>query len=211
MDRNPGLRGGPIKAVIFDYGNVLCRLDRPAVERAFASRCPLRPEEVAEKIWSYEIVLDAETGRIDSRTHYELIRDAIGAEASWTYAEFERDYMACLRPNPDGVAALLAAAKAGLRTFVLSNTSFLHSRAIFLDETLATVPEIHALSFKIGFMKPDPRIWRWLLDRAGLEARECVYVDDVQAYCDAAARLGMRAIRYDLREENLSRKLDAAL
>jgi len=205
------ISGRPFQAVIFDFGNVLSVLDRPAVEKAFAAHCRLAPEEIGTRIWSEDILVAAETGTIDSHRHFELVRSAIDAEGSWSYDEFQREYMLCLLPNPDGAAALAGVAEAGLRTFVLSNTSFLHARAIFLDETLATVPELHALSYKVGIMKPDPRIWLWLLERAGLDAEDCIYVDDIPEYCRAAADLGMKAIPYDLRKENLLRKLKAAL
>jgi putative hydrolase of the HAD superfamily len=200
-----------IQAIIFDYGNVLCTLDRPAVERAFAAHCALSPDEIGRRIWSEDIILPAETGKIEAREHYERVRKALDAQASWTFDDFQRDYMLCLLPNQDGAAALRGAAEAGLRTFVLSNTSFLHSRAIFLDETLATVPEIHALSYKVGFMKPDPRIWLWLLERAGLRAEQCLYIDDIEAYCAAARSLGMTAIRYDVGRDRLLPLLLAAL
>ena len=203
--------GRAVKAVIFDYGNVLCRLDRPAVDRSFAARCGLTPEEAGARIWGGDLERELETGAIDSREHFERLRLALGAQASWRYEEFAEEYMACLLPHPEGEAALVAAARSGLRTFILSNTSFLHSRAIFQNETLATIPEIYALSYKLGFMKPDPRCWLWLLERASLRPEECLYVDDVEAYCEAAEKLSLRALRYDYRSENLLQKLRAAL
>ncbi len=211
MDEADRGSGAAVKAVIFDFGNVLCRLDRPAGNRAIASHCGLSPEEVDARIWGGDIERDAETGKIDSRTHFERVREALGAEASWSYGDFEREYMACLLPHPDGEAALAGVAKAGLRTFILSNTSFLHSRWIFLNEALATIPELYALSYKIGFMKPDPRCWLWILERAGLKPQECLYVDDVEAYCDAASALGLHSIQYDHKSENLLHKLLAVL
>jgi putative hydrolase of the HAD superfamily len=203
--------GKAIKAIIFDYGNVLCRLDRAAVNRAIAAHCPLSAEEVGDMLWNGDMEREAETGRIDSRAQFERVSATIGADPSWTYEAFALEYMTCLLPNPDGEAALVGVSKAGFRTFVLSNTSFLHSRAIFRNETLATIPELFALSFKLGFMKPDPRCWLWILERARLNADECIYVDDVEVYCAAAATLGLHAIRYDYAAENLLQKIEAAL
>jgi FMN phosphatase YigB (HAD superfamily) len=204
-------RGDAIKAVIFDYGNVLCRLDRLAVDLSFSARCALTPKEVGERLWYGDLERDAETGRIDSRAQFLRAKKAIGADESWGYEDFARDYMACVLPNPDGLAALVGADRLGLRTFVLSNTSFLHSRSIFLDEALATIPELYALSYKLGFMKPDPRCWLWILERASLRAEECVYVDDIAEYCAAAAGLGLIPLQYDYKTENLLHKLEAVL
>ena len=108
-------------------------------------------------------------------------------------------------------AALLGARALGLRCFILSNTSFLHSRAIFTNEVCCTVPELHALSFKLGWMKPDPRCWTWLLERAGLPAGDCLYVDDVAEYCGVAAGLGFRTLHYEIGAMNLLQAIAAVL
>jgi 2-haloacid dehalogenase len=52
------------------------------------------------------------------------------------------------------------------------------------------------VSGEIGLIKPDPAIFRHLLQRFGLQARECVFVDDVEANVCAARTVGMRGIRY---------------
>lgn len=45
-------------------------------------------------------------------------------------------------------------------------------------------------------VKPDPAIYRLLLDRYGLAARDCVFIDDRADNVAAARSVGMRAIRY---------------
>lgn len=45
--------------------------------------------------------------------------------------------------------------------------------------------------------KPDPEIYRILLDRYRLNPAECVFIDDNQENVDAALRLGINAIRFD--------------
>ena len=45
-------------------------------------------------------------------------------------------------------------------------------------------------------IKPDPRIFRLLLDRYGIEAAHAVFIDDVAANANAAAALGLRGIHF---------------
>ena len=187
-----------IQAIVFDYGNVLCRIDRPACNRALAAHSRLSAEEVGRRVWGGDIELDAETGKIDSREHFRRIKAAIGGSDDWTYEGFAAEYMRAIQPCPEGEAALLGAKRLGLRCFILSNTSFLHARSIFSNETFCTAPELHALSFKLGWMKPDPRCWAWLLERAGLRAGNCIYVDDVPANCATAESLGFCTIHYEI-------------
>lgn len=187
-----------IKAIIFDYGNVLCRVDRSVCNRMLAAHSRLGAEEVGLRVWGGDIERDAETGRIDSRAHFQRIKAAIGGEDGWTYERFAEEYMSAIQPRQEGEELLLGARTLGLRCFILSNTSFLHARSIFANEVFCTVPEFHALSFKLGWMKPDPRCWDWILERTGLQAGECLYVDDVAANCAAAEALGFRAVRYEI-------------
>jgi 2-haloacid dehalogenase len=47
-----------------------------------------------------------------------------------------------------------------------------------------------------GLIKPDPAIYRLFLDRYGLTAQACVFIDDSEANVDGARAVGMQAIHY---------------
>ncbi len=198
-----------IKAVAFDLGNVLCKLDRDSCNAALAVHSPLSTDEVGKLLWGGELEHDSETGRNDSHEYFRRIKEVIRGDQSWQYEEFCEEYMNALVPHPPGEQAVIRARELGLRVFILSNTSFLHSRFIFSREILATIPELYAFSYKVGVMKPDPAIWLWLLQRSGLAAEECLYFDDVPAYCKMGASLGFQASMHDLARGNLVKELEA--
>jgi epoxide hydrolase-like predicted phosphatase len=52
------------------------------------------------------------------------------------------------------------------------------------------------VSAEIGMVKPDPAVYRYLVERFGLEAPSCLFVDDVEANVAAASSIGMQAVRY---------------
>jgi HAD superfamily hydrolase (TIGR01509 family) len=52
------------------------------------------------------------------------------------------------------------------------------------------------LSYEIGSVKPDPRMYEVIAQRLGVERHECVMIDDKQRYCDGAVEAGMIAVRY---------------
>ncbi|WP_160050203.1 HAD family phosphatase [Nocardiopsis sp. FR4] len=65
----------------------------------------------------------------------------------------------------------------------------------------ATIPaddlfEVVVNSAHEGVRKPDPEIYRRLLDRLGLPAERCLFVDDLEANLEPAARLGMATVRF---------------
>ena len=49
----------------------------------------------------------------------------------------------------------------------------------------------------VGMRKPDPEIYELTLARLdGIDAAECLFVDDAEVNCEAAAALGIRAIHF---------------
>jgi putative hydrolase of the HAD superfamily len=193
------------KAIVFDFGNVLCGVDRESFVQKALGHSPLEREALISALWEGDLEIEYETGKIDSRTYFERAAALADFDPGYTYERFVQDYSAILQPNPDGERGLIAARDAGFRSFVLSNTAFLHARLLFDNEILASIPELHILSYKLGIMKPDPRIWLKLLEYAGLDAAECLYIDDLQANCDAAAALGFGTFTYDKKTHNLAR------
>jgi putative hydrolase of the HAD superfamily len=192
------------KAVVFDFGNVLCGLDRMAFARAAAGHSKLSPEEIDSLLWGGRLEMEHETGLLDSSGYYREVCRLAGLDAGYDYASFVSDYRKIILPNADGEAGLVAAARVGMRTFVLSNTSWLHACMIFGNEILASIPEIHILSYKVGFMKPDARIWAKVLEYSRLAPGDCLYIDDVPGYCEKAESLGFGAFCYDKNIHTLS-------
>jgi HAD superfamily hydrolase (TIGR01509 family) len=184
-----------IAAVVFDFGNVLVDVERLRICARLAEHSPLSAEEVCVRIYGTDIEMDSETGMYDSRVHFQRIKERIGGNGGWSYEEFREEFKEGFSLNEEGMDALRRAAKRR-RAFILSNIPYLHSLWLYEQEELATLPEQHVFSFKVGVMKPDPAIWQVLLSRAGLDAAECLYVDDLEPFCAAAARLGFQTLHY---------------
>ena len=49
-------------------------------------------------------------------------------------------------------------------------------------------------SFREGVVKPDPQIYRILLERYDLQAEECVFIDDTEENVRGAEKLGFKGI-----------------
>lgn len=81
----------------------------------------------------------------------------------------------------------------------------LHALTNWSAETFAlTRPRFHFLTWfetilvsaEVGLIKPDPRIFRLLLEQIGHEAEGCIYIDDGRHNVDAAAALGFDALHF---------------
>ena len=55
-----------------------------------------------------------------------------------------------------------------------------------------------------GVRKPDPRIYLMMCELLGVEAKACVYLDDLGINCKPAAQLGMTAIKVESEPQALA-------
>lgn len=102
-----------------------------------------------------------------------------------------------LVPMPDSVALVDAVRRAGHRLYALSNlhrASFAHLAATY---DLFALFDGRVVSCEVGACKPEPAIYRHLLERHRLDARDTVFIDDVQANLDAADAFGIHTIRFE--------------
>ncbi|MCS6987210.1 MAG: HAD-IA family hydrolase [Sphingomonadaceae bacterium] len=105
--------------------------------------------------------------------------------------------------RPRMVAALDALRRAGFRLGCITNNARVgHGPAMAgqperAQDVAAVLARFDVVleSSKVGVRKPDPRIYRMMLDALGLPAAACIYLDDLGINCKPAAALGMRAIK----------------
>jgi HAD superfamily hydrolase (TIGR01509 family) len=60
---------------------------------------------------------------------------------------------------------------------------------------------IRIYSYRVGASKPNPVIYREALQACKVRAEEAVYIDDIDAYAEAAHRLGMTGIVFQSPEQ----------
>ncbi len=79
---------------------------------------------------------------------------------------------------------------------LLSNTNKWHFDYGIRKTEVFKLFDAVTLSFEVGTMKPDPRIYHNMLTKLDMNADVCVYIDDLQENVDAAQRVGMLGIHY---------------
>ncbi len=107
-----------------------------------------------------------------------------------------------------GTVEILRALKhAGYRLYGLSNWS---AEKFALVETefpfLQWFDEI-VVSGRVGLIKPDPRIFTLLLEKIGLRAEECLFIDDAEKNIVVARELNFQTIHFQSPEQ-LARELE---
>jgi epoxide hydrolase-like predicted phosphatase len=97
------------------------------------------------------------------------------------------------RPVEPMFAMLRAVRAAGMRTCLLSNSWGNEYPRDGWDEVFDDI----VISGEVGMRKPEARIFHLALDRVGLAAEQCVFVDDMEANIVAARALGITGVHHD--------------
>jgi HAD superfamily hydrolase (TIGR01509 family) len=172
-----------LRAVIFDIGRVLIRVDIQRVKSALAQGLPFPPEELWSAIEKDPHWPDWQEGRISPRDwHLHLCKRF---NLTLDFEQFKNVWNSALDPDPIHKTSLFAGLAKNYRLGLLSNTDPIHVEK--LESTY---------SCSVGASKPDPLIYREALRACKARAEETVYVDDIPAYVEAARRLGFTGIHF---------------
>ena len=89
----------------------------------------------------------------------------------------------------------------GYKVWYLSN--FSEKTEIECADSIAFIPYMDGgiLSWKDKVIKPDPKIYQLMLERFGLVAQECVFVDDLPENVHGAVNEGIHGIVFGTREQ----------
>jgi FMN phosphatase YigB (HAD superfamily) len=185
-----------LRAVIFDIGRVLIRVDIQRVKSALAQGLPFSPEELWSAIEKDTRWPDWQEGRMSPRDwHLHLCQRF---NLSLDFAQFKQVWNSALDPEPIHKASLFAGLSKGYRLGLLSNTDPIHVEKLestydFFDYFPKTV---RTYSCSIGASKPDPLIFREALRACKVRAEETIYIDDILGFVEAARRLGFTGIHF---------------
>ncbi len=140
-----------------------------------------------------------ERGEIAVEDFEDLLSSALTREGSAVEAQGLISTMfADLAIYEDSMTSLVTRAHAaGVRTGLLSNSwGNSYDRSDWLEMFDAVV-----ISGEVGMRKPEPEIFALALERIGLPAAECVFIDDMAHNIAAAAQAGLAGIVHRSFEE----------
>mgnify|MGYP003306751527 CR=1 FL=1 len=196
-----------IRNILFDMGNVLLRFDR----QVFLDRLTVTEEE--KQLLLQEVFLSPEWVEMDRGTLREETAEPIMCSRLPSHLHGAVHQLTSCWDQPilpmEGMARLVEELKeAGYGIYLLSNASVRQHAywprvpgSELFDGTLISADE--------GVMKPQRSIYRLCLDRFGLNAEECFFIDDVPANIAGAKECGISgtvfqadadALREDLRK-----------
>ncbi|HEY8580649.1 MAG TPA: HAD family phosphatase [Beijerinckiaceae bacterium] len=183
------------QAVVFDIGNVLVRWDMRCLYAKLIDD-PRRLDWFLAEVCTLDWHASLDAGA----TYADAIAALVARwpqEAALIQAYDARWQETISGAIEDNVALLAELRAAGAPVYAITNFP-----AEKYDETCARFPFLRTfadvvVSGRERVRKPDHAIFRILLDRNGLRAGDCVFIDDMPANVAAARALGFHALRYE--------------
>ncbi len=123
---------------------------------------------------------------------------------------FRETYFEALHPNEPMIELMRELKASGLRMAMLTNNvrewEPLWRSMLPVDEIFETVVD----SGFVGCRKPEARIYEMTLERLGLPAAACLFIDDLEPNIEGARKLGMQAVHFRDNEQAIA-EIRAAL
>ncbi len=101
-----------------------------------------------------------------------------------------------LEPLPDTLALIDDLHRAGHRLFFLSNMPAPYADHLELHQPVVQRFEDGVFSGRVKMRKPDEDIFQYAIERFGVQAEDCVFLDDHPANIETACRLGIEGVLF---------------
>lgn len=184
-----------MKNIVFDLGGVVFWRNPKKCTQEFLDFFAFVRETPMPHFWNE---YDRGTLSLDEVMEHLMARSGFSREKCVDFVQRAIDMQEPIRPTEQLIEALKADGR--YRLYVLSNMS--HE----FIEFLRRVPvyrhfDGEVVSCEEGICKPEPAIYRLLLERYALDPAETLFIDDRPENVEAAEREGIVGFHYNRRDE----------
>jgi 2-haloacid dehalogenase len=195
----------PIKAIIFDFGNVLIEWNPRYVYQRYFPNDPEGMERFLKEVDFMEWNAQQDKGRPFVEGVTALAKKF--PQYSKLIQAYQDNWTDSIGESYAGTIKILKLLKqAGYPLYGLSNWSaetFPHALEKF---DFFDLFDDMVISGDVGHVKPDPKIFQIMLKKIGRPANECLFIDDSLANITQAQKMGFATIHFQSSEQ-----LEAAL
>jgi putative hydrolase of the HAD superfamily len=190
---------GTHSALLIDWGGVLTT-NLFASFHAYCLSAGIPPESLMGRFRTdpaaRELLIALEKGQLEEDA-FEL---QFAAQLGVDHNGLIDGLFAGVHPDKAMVGAVRNAHAAGIRTALVSNSWGVHR---YPREMFAELFDGVVISAEEGIRKPSRRMYELGVERAGVQARDCVYVDDLPFNLTPAQDLGMATIHHTSAEKTI--------
>ena len=178
-----------IRNIVLDMGNVLLDFNPGAVMDKFCSSAEEK-EIINKELFNGPEWELGDKGEIKDKDRFDLIKDRVPEKYHKALKDCADKWDVCMIPLPGAKEFCEYVKDHGYGIYVLSNAS---------DLFYSYFPKFLPLAFFNGvfvssdylMLKPDVKIYETFLEKYGLKADECLFVDDRMDNCEGARKAGL--------------------
>lgn len=188
---------GSIRNLIFDFGNVLLNIDPKRSSEAFRQLGVKDETDFFGSRSSLELMVEFERGQVSPEEFRNTVLRSL--QPGITPEQVDAAWNALLLDFPPRRVELLKQLRNHYRIYLLSNSNQIHYvsyTAAFMRNYGFPLTELFDkmwFSQQIGLSKPDPEIFRYVLNEGWLHPEETLFIDDTLVHVEAARKAGIRA------------------
>ncbi len=186
-----------INNIIFDLGGVLLNLDFDASIKAFKELG--MNDKVLDKQQAYSdpVFYDLEVGRITLERFRERVRKVVD-NPNATDQEIDDAWYAMILDVPAERVNLLKKLSKKYNLFLFSNTNKIHMERLQVEFKKQHKIEFSSLfvrdfySYRINARKPDLESYQRVIEMAGINPQESLFIDDLEKNIKGAQKAGLK-------------------
>jgi putative hydrolase of the HAD superfamily len=186
-----------IKAVVFDYGQVISLPQDPKAISKLAEMAGVERKIFERTLWALRSEYDR--GTIDAKEYFKKVLSALAVSLDDKTIDemIQVDSESWKSINYETVALMEELKKAGYLLGILSNMP--HDFLAWARENIPvfSLPQVGLFSCEVNLVKPEEAIYRKLLSLLGVEGGELVFFDDNADNIKGARALGIKALLWE--------------
>ncbi len=183
-----------IKNIVFDLGNVLLNVNFDKFKQGLFSE-GITAEEFEHFYTIKKKAMGYEKGKIDTKTFLRLCVKKLN------YKITQKVFLKCyteifteIKPMKQLVIKISKSRK--YRLLLLSNTNPVHYHFVRKLFPFLNLMHDKGLSYRLGYMKPDKRIYKEFVKKFNIKPEESLIVDDLEKNCISAGEFGFNVIHF---------------
>lgn len=184
-----------IKAITFDLDGVYFTSESFKRFKANLPKATSDEAAVNQVLYKSPQMQLFKTGKISEDNFWAYARQELGINVS------NPDIFRILRDsyeiNPQVRDYVHQVKSAGYKTCICTNNFITRIRELNKKFNFLADFDIQVISYEVGYIKPDPRIFQALLERSQVLPGELVYSDDDSSKLTGAKDLGINAFAYE--------------
>ena len=183
-----------IKSILCDLGNVIVFFDNRQIAKGL--------EKFSDKDggYIYKFFLNSmarkrfDVGKITAKRFFADFKNKLNLKMS--FGQFKKIWCSCFIGVNKDMICLLNSLKKSYRLVLLSNADEIHFTHLNNKHNLTKIFDDFVVSYKIGHMKPSPKIYLHALKKACAFPAKVAYIDDIKEFVSASKLFGIKGIQY---------------